>query len=142
MTVGVVLDTNVVLDWLVFEDDRVAPLVRAVSAGDLIWHATPAMRDELVRVLRRPALQRWRPDLGRVLDTYDAHVRPWVGPTLAAASIPRCRDGGDQMFIDLAVLAGARWLVSHDRALLALARRARVFGLAVVTPATWAVPIG
>ena len=30
-----VLDTNVVLDWLVFRDARVAPLVSAVEAGGL-----------------------------------------------------------------------------------------------------------
>jgi putative PIN family toxin of toxin-antitoxin system len=142
MPVGAVLDTNVVLDWLVFDDARVAPLVRAVTAGDLVWHATLGMRDELVRVLRRPVLQRWRPDLGRVLCTYDAHVRPWVGPTPAAASTPRCRDADDQMFMDLAVAAGARWLVSHDRALLALAGRARALGLAVVTPGAWAAAAG
>ncbi|MBN8507519.1 MAG: putative toxin-antitoxin system toxin component, PIN family [Burkholderiales bacterium] len=142
MTIGAVIDTNVVLDWLVFDDAQVAPLVRAVTAGDLVWHATAAMREELVHVLRRPALQRWRPDLGRALRTYDANARLWVGPTPAAAPIPRCRDADDQMFLDLAIVTGARWLVSHDRALLALARRARRAGLAIVTPSAWAASAG
>lgn len=142
MTVGVVLDTNVVLDWLVFGDDRAAPLARAVAAGELLCHATAAMRDELEHVLRRSVLQRWRPDPGRVLCAYDAHVRLWAGPTPPAAPIPRCRDADDQMFVDLAVAAGARWLVSHDRALLALDRRARPLGLAIVTPSGWAASAG
>jgi putative PIN family toxin of toxin-antitoxin system len=142
MTLGVILDTNVVLDWLVFHDDRVAPLASAITAGDLIWHATQRMRDELVHVLRRPAIRSRQPDVDRVLCAFDTHVRPWGEPTRAAAPIPRCRDLDDQMFIDLALVAGARWLVSHDRALLALARRARPLGLLIVTPAAWAASAG
>ncbi|MBX3622048.1 MAG: PIN domain-containing protein [Rhizobacter sp.] len=48
----------------------------------------------------------------------------------------RCTDPDDQKFIDLAV-ANARWLVSRDRAVLKLARRAALFGLQVVSPDRW-----
>jgi len=50
----------------------------------------------------------------------------------------RCSDGDDQKFIDLAVASGAIWLISRDRAVLRLARRASAFGLAIVTPERWA----
>jgi hypothetical protein len=33
----------------------------------------------------------------------------------------------------------ARWLVSRDRAVLKLARRAAASGTAIVTPASWAL---
>ena len=46
-----------------------------------------------------------------------------------------CSDLGDQKFIDLAVCAGADALVSKDRALLALRRRAARSGLKIVSPA-------
>jgi predicted nucleic acid-binding protein len=50
-----------------------------------------------------------------------------------------CRDPDDQTFIDLAVAAGARWLVTRDRALLELAREAQCrHAIAVLTPAQFA----
>ena len=42
------------------------------------------------------------------------------------------------MFLEIAVAAGARWLVTRDAALLRLARRmAREHGVDIVTPAAW-----
>ena len=48
-----------------------------------------------------------------------------------------CSDPDDQCFIDLALAQHARWLITHDRALLRLARRARAFGVEVLTPMLW-----
>ncbi|WP_369293093.1 PIN domain-containing protein [Klebsiella variicola] len=48
-----------------------------------------------------------------------------------------CRDQDDQKFIDLALDARARWLVSRDKAVLALAKRARARQLLIVTPERW-----
>ncbi|WP_440131005.1 PIN domain-containing protein, partial [Rubrivivax gelatinosus] len=56
----VVLDTNVVLDWLVFDDPATRPLAAALEAGRLRWIATGPMLDELLHVLQRPELDRWR----------------------------------------------------------------------------------
>ena len=42
---------------------------------------------------------------------------------------PRCTDPDDQKFLDLALHAHAKWLVSRDKALLRLARKARPLGL-------------
>jgi predicted nucleic acid-binding protein len=52
----------------------------------------------------------------------------------------RCTDPDDQMFVDLAHAAGARWLVSRDRAVLRLARRAAAFGIAITAPEGWSAP--
>ena len=49
-----VLDTNVVLDLFVFGDPATRPLQSALERGDCDWLATPAMRDELERVLDYP----------------------------------------------------------------------------------------
>ena len=46
----------------------------------------------------------------------------------------QCRDPDDQMFIDLALAQRARWLLTRDRALLALARPAAAYGLEIAAP--------
>jgi len=59
-------------------------------------------------------------------------------PLSGAALRLRCTDRDDQMFIDLALACGARWLLSRDRAVLKLGKRARLLGLDILTPAVWA----
>lgn len=138
---AVVLDNNVVLDWLVFADRRVAGVAAAVSSGRLAWRATVAMRDELSEVLRRGTLGRWQPaDPAAVLAAWDRHARPM--PPAASLVLPalRCRDPDDQKFIDLAVATGAAALLTRDRALLRLAPAARRVGVAVCAPEAWPLP--
>jgi putative PIN family toxin of toxin-antitoxin system len=135
----VVLDTNVVLDWLLFDDPAARPLAAAIEAGGLHWHATPPMRDEIQHVLRRPELLSRDSDSERILTVFDSlAVISDASEADGAALHLRCRDADDQMFIDLACAIGARWLVSRDRALLALARRAVITGLEILRPADWA----
>jgi len=43
-----VLDTNIVLDLLVFTDPAVRELSQALGTGERQWLATAAMREELV----------------------------------------------------------------------------------------------
>ena len=136
----VVLDTNVVLDWLLFAEPAVAPLAAAIQAGQMQWIVCARMRDELLRVLRYPALQRWQPDSERMLSTFDAWAQAQPDPPPAPQHW-RCNDPDDQVFIDLARGAQARWLISHDRAVLALARRARTAGLLILKPAAWAATV-
>jgi len=134
----VVLDTNVVLDLLVFGDARAAALRGALHAGQLQALATPAMFDELADVLSRPFLSRWQIDAGRVLTQARALCRLVDEPAAQLEVAPCCADPDDQIFIDLAWSWPARWLFSRDRALLNLARRAAPRGLGVLTPAAWA----
>jgi putative PIN family toxin of toxin-antitoxin system len=134
----VVLDTNVLLDLLVFKDARSQGLHQALRLGQLQALTTTAMLDELADVLSRPFLSRWRVDAPAVLT--QAHSLCRVVENIAPGTVnaPRCADLDDQMFIDLAWSWPARWLFSRDRALLDLARAASLRGLEVLTPAAWA----
>lgn len=132
-----VLDTNVVLDWLVFRDLRCGPFVDALEAGRAHWLATVAMRDELMHVLARGSLAAWQPDFDAIAIT---HRR--LGHLIEASGTPspprlRCTDRDDQKFIDLAAQLGNACLLSRDRAVLKLARRAREAGFAILTPEAW-----
>ena len=131
----VVLDTNAVLDWLVFANPQMQPIAQAVDSRELDWIATEAMRAELMLVLARKEIQPWRPDVEKVVSTWGRLARCLATPLSPLA--PRCSDPDDQMFIDLALAHGARWLVSRDRALLRLRRRLAGRGVQVLTPPQW-----
>ncbi len=133
----VVVDTNVALDWLLFSEPSVGPLFDAIGRGALRWVATQAMRDELSHVLGRGlALQRGTP-MYSALQRWDGASRLVESSMLGSAQRLCCSDPQDQMFIDLALSARARWLVTRDKALLKLAGRARPLGVEVVTPQAW-----
>ena len=132
-----VLDTNVVLDLLLFKDRRVQVLHQALAAHQLCWVATEAMLCELDHVLRRSALAAW----GHNCDHLMAEARRLCQPVPACndtgGPVPHCTDPDDQIFIDLAWRWPAPLLFSRDRALLRLARRARAHGLWIGTPERW-----
>ena len=139
---ALVLDTNVVLDWLVFRHPACTPWVEQLVAGSVRWLASAAMRAELAHVLARGVGRDRTPDLSALWATWDRLAVPVeaVAPAGAASRI-RCSDADDQKFIDLAFGHGARWLLSRDRAVLKLARRARASGLEIVTPEAWAAAL-
>jgi len=118
-----VLDTNVVLDLLVFGDPRAAPLSEGLQAGRLRWIATATMREELARVLAYPKLAPrvafHRGHAGYVLADFDRHVRLVEVPAKAAVT---CGDPDDQKFIDLAV-AHRCTLLSKDHEVLRMRKR-------------------
>ncbi|MBI5275060.1 MAG: putative toxin-antitoxin system toxin component, PIN family [Burkholderiales bacterium] len=115
-----VLDTNVVLDLLVFGDPRTERLRAALDAREVRWLATPAMRDELLHVMAYPNLA-GRAEAAVVLAAFD-HLSEWAADPLP--SHVTCRDGDDQKFVDLAV-AHRALLVSKDKDVLKLKRRLR-----------------
>ncbi len=118
-----VVDTNVVLDLLVFSDPATEPLARGLADGSLRWLATEPMRAELARVLAYPKIvarlaSHQRP-AGEVLADFDA----WVTLAEVAPKAPvTCKDPDDQKFIDLAV-AHQGLLLSKDFEVLRMAKR-------------------
>ncbi|MFT3819063.1 MAG: PIN domain-containing protein [Rubrivivax sp.] len=137
---AVVLDTNVVFDWLVFGNPAVAPVIEGIRTGRLRWLACAAMRDEAAWTLAHGSLATRVASLEQALTSFDTLVT-WVdAPPTPAAPRLRCSDASDQMFVDLALQHRARWLLTRDRALLKLARRARAHGLAINAPERWTAP--
>ena len=135
MIPNLVLDTNAVLDWLVFDNPASQPIAQAIVSGDVRWIVNAAVRDEMAHVLARGVVDRWQPDMARLWLTWERHATPLEQPSPGSPQRrPQCTDTDDQKFVDLALDTGAQWLVTRDRALLKLARRARSLGLAIVTP--------
>ena len=135
---ALVLDTNVVLDWLLFDDPSAVPLATAIVERQVRWVATVAMRDEFAEVLRRGLAAQRNADPATLLAAWDAHVEMLAEPARLPASVPLdCSDPDDQKFLDLAHAAGAAWLLSRDRAVLRLARRAARFGIGICVSERW-----
>ncbi|MBX9872664.1 MAG: putative toxin-antitoxin system toxin component, PIN family [Burkholderiaceae bacterium] len=133
MSTPIVLDTNVVLDLLVFDDPATPALQQALDEGALRWIATPVMREELARVLEYPhlvvRLDHYRLSADDVLAAFDRQVqRVDVAPRAPMV----CRDPDDQKFIDLAVAHRAA-LLSKDHAVLKLRKRLTLQGVPVAT---------
>jgi predicted nucleic acid-binding protein len=132
-----VIDTNVALDLLVFNEPAhaalMAPLRHALQTGRAQWLACPPMRDELARVLHYPKLAPRVAFYGHtdqtVLAAYDAWVQMQPVPARAAFA---CSDADDQVFIDLAC-AHRTPLLSKDAAVLRMKKRLASLGVTVCT---------
>ena len=153
-----VLDTNVWLDWLVFDEPALAPLRAAHAAGRVEVVMDDACEAELASVLaydlgkhtigaeaQAKCLERCRRIARRVDATLGETAAASTSAATAtsevaaagagsgapgAASLPRCRDPHDQKFLELALAAQADVLVTKDQALLELARRKLPFRIA------------
>ena len=131
-----VLDTNVVLDWVAFCDPRVEPIVAAIERGALRAVTSAACLKELRRALGYAQVKLDDTAQALAFGRYLAHARvfeiPETGP---APDLPRCEDPDDQKFLELAWHARASHLLTRDRALLKLARRIADSGrFAVLAP--------
>ena len=135
----VVLDTNIWLDLLVFDDAGTAWLGAALHAGRLRAAIDAFGLDELTRVLGYPlgrfAIARERrPAILDACRTLAFEFTP--APADGMAPLPRCRDRHDQPFLELAQACDARCLITKDRDLLMLARRLRgVAAFVIAAPA-------
>ncbi len=138
LAAGIVLDTNVVLDWFVFANPGMHAPADAIGNGQLRWLACAEMRAELAHVLAHAHLGGRTAAVEQVLTSFDALSMRQVLPARLPLQRLRCSDDSDQMFVDLALGHGARWLLTRDRALLKLARKARPLGLHIVPPEAWA----
>ena len=123
VTRRLVLDTNVVLDLVVFRDAGVVPLVHALDSGGAIAVTSRACLEELRRVLGYARLKLDHVAQSRALREYLARVALLDVPDHGVgADLPLCTDPDDQKFLELAWHAGAHALITKDRALLRLAR--------------------
>ncbi|MDR2239357.1 MAG: putative toxin-antitoxin system toxin component, PIN family [Zoogloeaceae bacterium] len=136
------LDTNVVLDLLHFSDAAAAPIERALREGRAVCFCDAACREELAQVLSRARFGISGGRIRHILDDYAALAQPCADCSAAAVvaaelpPLPLCRDPDDQKFLELARAARADFLVTKDKALLALAKKSARLGFRIAAPET------
>ncbi|MFN0039290.1 MAG: putative toxin-antitoxin system toxin component, PIN family [Burkholderiales bacterium] len=158
-----VLDTNVWLDWLVFNDPSVAALKAAHAEGRIEIAIDSACFDELRAVLGYPEFSlndskiknhlayveccaikvdeklpspsgRRAGDEGRATTTNSRFTK-----MSSRLPLPRCADPDDQKFLELARDAEAHWLITKDKALLEIRRgQLKEATFRICTPVQWA----
>lgn len=137
-----VLDTNMVLDLLVFDDPAIAPVRALLAEGALRWIADAAQRVELERVLAYPQIAPrvafYGLSTASVLAAFDAGVE--YQPEAAAIRVI-CKDPDDQHFLALAVQHQAL-LLSKDKAVLVLRKRLALLGATVGNILLWTPSAG
>jgi putative PIN family toxin of toxin-antitoxin system len=139
----VVLDTNVCLDLFLFGDSMCSHLLAAMQRGEVQAVTRDDCRDEWLRVLHYPRLPINDENRPGLLAAFDALIVHLPSEQLALRNdvrLPLCADPDDQKFMELALAADARWLLSKDNELLKLDRRTRAAGLfSIRLPQQWTV---
>lgn len=117
----IVIDTNILLDIVYFDDPRIQNLKKALENNqveawscDLIWA-------EFLDVLKRPLFYSNEANYQRIAEQARTYFQ--IETTNIASSPFKCKDKDDQVFIDLAVLKAPCWLISRDNEVLKLAKR-------------------
>lgn len=141
-----VLDTNCVLDLLLFQDASCQPIAHWLGTGQAQIMVTSAMLEELQRVLGYADFALSAAQQQSISARYAAMsvlLTPAEMPPLPL-SLPRCRDPDDQGFIDLAAALAATaaanaassvLLISRDKAVLRLRRAMRRLAVTLLSPA-------
>lgn len=120
---SVVLDTNILLDIFVFNDERALHLKKALFDKTIHFVASQKTIAEFADVISRPLfkldgqtqatiLAQWQ-SIAEQQDDSDLAPAPWT-----------CQDPDDQIFLDLAYQLRPSILISKDNAVLQTASRA------------------
>ncbi len=126
----VILDTNVVMDCLVFQDQKVQPILEAIHDARLkpvIHFETFA---ELVDVLGRSMFK-------LTSDQVEEKALQWLALCEhfedALPETPYCKDSEDDKFFQLALVSHCPTLVTKDKLVLKARKRAKRDGISVMT---------
>lgn len=127
----VILDTNVLLDILLFKDAKVRMIREALQKGQLIAVGHFDSFYEFADVLARPLFKLTADELNKLLHSW-IRIHRLYPHELKTESF--CRDRDDDKFFNLAKAVGAKFLISKDKKVLKAKGKAKQFGCLVINP--------
>jgi len=119
----VVLDTNILLDIFVFNDERAVDLKQAILEQSIQVVASQKTLEEFADVLSRPLFKLDEESQAAILVQWKSIAHQVDDSNLAPAPW-KCQDADDQIFLDLAYQLRPAILISKDNAVLQIASRA------------------
>jgi putative PIN family toxin of toxin-antitoxin system len=123
-----VLDTNVILDLLVFKDPSTEPIRILLDANQVDAVRTPASMAELIDVIGRPTFKLSQADQETIVQAWETSSRLLENTAIESAPFT-CRDPDDQVFINMAYSLRPALLLSKDLRVLELQAIAKQHGV-------------
>lgn len=119
----VVLDTNILLDIFVFNDERALQLKKALFDKATQFLASQKTIEEFADVISRPLFKLDKQTQTAILAQWQSIAEQQDDSNLASAPW-QCQDPDDQIFLDLAYQLRPTILISKDNAVLQIAHKA------------------
>jgi len=119
----VVLDTNILLDIFVFNDERALHLKKVLFDKTRHFVASQKTIEEFADVISRPLFKLDEEAQAAILAQWQSIAEQRDDSNVAPAPW-KCQDPDDQIFLDLAYQFRPTILISKDNAVLQIARRA------------------
>ena len=126
---ALVLDTNTVLALWMFRDPKLEALREWIEAGNCRLHSREDALEELRHVLAYRQFGLDPTTRAQILDAYRARTALTNTDSENATifpALPRCQDGDDQKFLEIARSSTADHLLTRDKALLRLRRHSAI----------------
>lgn len=121
-----ILDTNIVIDMLHFDDRHTRPLKAAIDDGRVRCFTDEACLAELERVTGYPEFALDAAAREALVAAYLRFVTRCPASAEEDYALPRCRDADDQKFLVVAARCQADLLLTRDKLLLRLDRHRRI----------------
>ena len=125
-----VLDTNVILDLLVFKDPSTEPIRLLLDAQQVDAVRTPASMAELMDVIGRPTFKLSQEEQETIREAWESSSRLLEDAAIEPAPFT-CRDPDDQVFINMAYSIRPAFLLSKDLRVLELQAIAKRHGIEI-----------
>ncbi len=125
-----VLDTNVILDLLVFKDPSTEPIRHLLDAKLVDAVRSEASMLELVDVIQRPIFKLSQQEQEMILQAWESLTRLLENTAIESAPFI-CRDLDDQIFLDMAYSIRPAVLFSKDLRVLELRVSAKGHGVEI-----------
>ena len=127
----VIFDTNLLLDFFVFQDPKTSVLWEAAKERKFRTATCDGALSELEDVLKRPQFKISPERLEAIKEEFlsVAEILP-----ISIEAKARCKDPLDQKFIDLTLSCSPALLISKDKLVLRCARHLRPLGSNILPP--------
>ncbi len=113
----VVIDTNCIISALIFSKQPLAWLRHCWQNGEIIPLVSKETVNELLRVLTYPKFKLSPQEQELLLADFLPYAEV-IKVDVIPEGLPKVRDAHDQMFLVLAVVSGADYLISGDKDIL------------------------